>query len=85
METNGFPDLPARDSVLTARARKEGMGSNMETLCILCDGPLAAVEGTPAPPEDSQRICDACKALPREERKTLRDRAMTRMLLDRDG
>ena len=56
----------------------------METRCILCDGPFDGVGKASALPTDSERLCTACKVLPPEERKTLRDRAMTRMIRDRD-
>jgi hypothetical protein len=53
----------------------------MEARCLLCDQPMPAT-GAPtaaiaSPPGD---ICPACAALSPEERRVLRDEAMTRML-----
>lgn len=62
----------------------------MDAPCPLCDRltpgeqfelPSSILGSDPAAP---MPICPACAALSPEERRTLRDRAMQRMLLNRD-
>lgn len=53
----------------------------MENRCLLCDQPMPSA-GTPASANASQPgdMCPTCAALSPEDRRLLRDQAMTRML-----
>lgn len=60
----------------------------METRCILCHEDMSvapAVRGAVPDREEPTLVCDACRTLSPEARHELRERAMTRMLLDEEG
>ena len=51
-----------------------------EARCLLCDQPMPSPGAETATASEPGEMCPACAALSAEERRTLRDRAMTRML-----
>lgn len=55
----------------------------MDVRCTLCTEPMTRPTTTSVAHEH-EPICDACRALSPDDRKALRDRAMTRMIRDGD-
>ena len=62
--------------------RPVNRAEDMVTRCLLCDGGLPAPNmSLPVPlKEDPDAICPACRALTPDERRALREEAMTRLM-----
>jgi hypothetical protein len=52
----------------------------MEVRCLLCDQPMPSKGTTTAGASQPGDMCPDCAALSPDERRVLRDQAMTRML-----
>ena len=52
----------------------------MENRCLLCDQPMASAGTVTAGASQPGDVCPTCAALSPDERRVLRDQAMTRML-----
>lgn len=48
----------------------------MQSRCVLCTEPLAELVVTGS---EDHELCDACRALPPDERKVLREQSMLRV------